>query len=1133
MNTKDMILFLVVLTVLILGLTSISATNISNNNTIENSSNYQSTQINSDKLMSIEDNNVKSIQENNMNQEMVNNSKSQLKTEDEQLTTTIKINSITSFEYAVNRSITGVLNDSRGNNLSNTEVTINVNNGTTLNDTVFTNSEGKFNFTFNSTILGMNNFTITFAGDSIHKSTTKSSIFYVNKQTTYLSIYPEMMTVMAVGDDMNVTGRLTNQFGEALSSATIIIYVGTTRNEVTTDENGMYSYIYPLTIARNELKSNVTYAGSNIYKSVVNSTWIEVEKKGIIVNINQLPIPVINSTFQVTGSILEQYTNKPLINHDILITTGGINYNAVTDVNGQYNVSVRANEKEGSQRVTVTVLSSLKYDKASDYDTTDVKLLKINTTVNTRISNNVLLVNGFVFDERGIPVNNENILITVNNSQYNIYTDKNGLYSINHTLTSAGKYIIGIYHTYNDVFGTIDLEVPLSISTTSMLILNDTGAIKVGDTLKITGLLKDVHGNLITNTGIVLKINNVNITLTTNDNGVYSYDYESLELKNNITICYDGNNIFNKTITSKIVTLQKGDSKTTVTINNLTNNTVTLHLVFTDANNGKLINTGEFDIKNSSGNIIKTVNNTKGMMDLVLNLNSRGTHIFTINYHGNNNYNPSNSGITFTIEEENTTLTINPVKNMTVGRIVNIRGILSDINGNNIANSEVVININGNNSTKVTTSSAGEYNYKYTTTTVGINNITVYYTGDNTYNSCSNSLSFNLTKGNSNITGIIKKIDVDSVWVNIKIIVNETSNAITEGIVKVIYNENVLTTFNNTSNSTDLQLNLTAIGTYKLTLLYEGSDNYNSSSTIVIFTIEKTGTNMVLKSINPIINKMVNISGILTDSHGNSLANNMVILNINNNIVKLTTSSIGEYKYQYNLTTFDLQNITVMYQGNDKYNASNISTTFKATKDIVNIGISSIKGIVQDTVLIQAVITDNDNNYVDGQVTFKVNGKTLHDLNGNIIYVNVIKGIVESKIVILQGNWINYNNGLTIVYHGTSQYKAKQVNTSLIVTKKDANISINSISAKIGETITLEAYISDNNENVTDGKVVFKINGKTIRDDTGNVCYVNVLNGIARINYELPKNIKTSVITCIYSNTLYKRAEKTTILNIV
>ncbi|WP_455645585.1 hypothetical protein [Methanosphaera sp.] len=1132
MNTKKISLFLVVLTVLILGITSVNAIDVSGNNTLDDSSYQTQETVDNSMLNSIEENTVKTICENNT-KTIQKNTKSQLKTDGELSATTIKINGISSFEYAVNKSITGSLNDSNGN-MGNAEVTLNLDNGT-YNYTVFTNTNGIFNFTFNSTVIGLHNFTIIFNGDDTHKAINKSSIFYVNKQLTYLSIYPEMMSVVDVGDDLNITGRLTNRLGESIPQTTLILYVGTTRKEVTTDDNGYYSYIYPVTSAKKGLTFNITYNGSDIYKNQINSSWIDAEKRGLVINIDQLPNPVINSTFQVTGSILEEYTNKPLSNYNITVTTGGVNYNAVTDENGRYNVSVIANSKEGSQRVTVTAANSLRYDKASDYDTTDVILLKINTTVNTTISDNILVVSGIVIDERGIPVNNETMVITVNSKEYDVVTDENGFYLVNHTLTSAGNQVISIYHQYNNVFGTIDLELSKFISATIKLTIDESNAIKIGDTLKINGTLKDAYGNLISDGDVVLNINGVNITtLTTDSMGSYFYNYLSTQARNNITVIYSGNNVFNTAINSKIITLQKGSSKTTVTLTELTKDAVLLHIIFTDEDNGNLLSIGEFDITDNSGNIIKTETNNEGIIDLLLTLNSRGTHTFTINYHENEDYNPSTDTVTFTIAKENTTLTVNEIENIAIGQIVNINGILTDDEGKEVVNEDVLINVNGNNIARVTTSSTGEYNYKYTTTTVGLNTIVVTYAGNDNYTSATNSTLFNVTKGTSNITGTVKEISDDYVIINIQITAKETGSAITEGFVKVNSGEEVLAIVNVNDTSTDLQLNITTVGTYKLTLVYNESDNYNSSSTTVIFTIEKSGTNIVLNPVNPIINKMITISGVLFDNYGRGLANREVIININDVIVKVTTGDDGEYTYQYNLTTPSLQNVLVSYAGDDKYNASNISTTFEATKGDVTINISPITGIVRDVVSIQAVLVDSNDNLVNGQVIFKVNGKMLRDLNGDIISVYVVNGIVEIEKIILQDNWFNYNNGLTIIYPENDQYKSKQVNTALIVTKRSASISIDSLSAKIGETIILQAHITDDNQDVTDGKVVFKINGKTIRDDNGNVIYVNVLNGIAQLTYELPENIvnKTYTITCIYTNALYNRSEKTTTLTV-
>ncbi len=88
---------------------------------------------------------------------------------------------------------------------------------------------------------------------------------------------------------------------------------------------------------------------------------------------------------------------------------------------------------------------------------------------------------------------------------------------------------------------------------------------------------------------------------------------------------------------------------------------------------------------------------------------------------------------------------------------------------------------------------------------------------------------------------------------------------------------------------------------------------------------------------------------------------------------------------------------------------------------------------------------------------------------------------------------------------------AKTLNTNLVV---------NSITGKVGDNITIQSTIKDSEGfNITGGKVVFKVNGITLKDTTSTILYVPVVNGIAQLNYIIPSSWSknNSVIQVIYS----------------
>ena len=74
------------------------------------------------------------------------------------------------------------------------------------------------------------------------------------------------------------------------------------------------------------------------------------------------------------------------------------------------------------------------------------------------------------------------------------------------------------------------------------------------------------------------------------------------------------------------------------------------------------------------------------------------------------------------------------------------------------------------------------------------------------------------------------------------------------------------------------------------------------------------------------------------------------------------------------------------------------------------------------------------------------------------------------------------------------------------------------------------ANLTDNNT----GKVVFKINGKTVKDKNSKVIYAKVVNNTVEFEYTLPESYKAKII--LFPTTLispdYERIEDSKTLNV-
>ena len=100
--------------------------------------------------------------------------------------------------------------------------------------------------------------------------------------------------------------------------------------------------------------------------------------------------------------------------------------------------------------------------------------------------------------------------------------------------------------------------------------------------------------------------------------------------------------------------------------------------------------------------------------------------------------------------------------------------------------------------------------------------------------------------------------------------------------------------------------------------------------------------------------------------------------------------------------------------------------------------------------------------------------------------------------------------------------------------KSTPTLTTSDIQATAGQTITLTATITDNNKVINTGKIVFKINGKTVKDASGKVIYAKVSNNQVNFTYTLPSDMKTKNynLTATFISSDYDRLEDTKTLTV-
>ena len=202
------------------------------------------------------------------------------------------------------------------------------------------------------------------------------------------------------------------------------------------------------------------------------------------------------------------------------------------------------------------------------------------------------------------------------------------------------------------------------------------------------------------------------------------------------------------------------------------------------------------------------------------------------------------------------------------------------------------------------------------------------------------------------------------------------------------------------------------------------------------------------------------------------------------------------------------------------------------------IRIDEVNPTAGETVSITAHITDeNDEAITGGKVSFKVNGKTVKDANGKVVYAKVVDGVATAQYTVpenLGGQDIN----ITAVYTGTTKYNKETTTIATTVTAPEAKLTITPIISDVqtGSTVTLKAKVAAGDKAITTGKIVFKVNGKTVKDANGKVIYAKVdANGEVSVDYTIPESFKAGTynIEAVFTASGYEKLTDNTTMTVV
>ena len=348
-----------------------------------------------------------------------------------------------------------------------------------------------------------------------------------------------------------------------------------------------------------------------------------------------------------------------------------------------------------------------------------------------------------------------------------------------------------------------------------------------------------------------------------------------------------------------------------------------------------------------------------------------------------------------------------------------------------------------------------------------------------------------------------------------------------------IYTVNLTTTDGNTVTDNTLY----GVGLNGSSSVYStGDDN----------TIERnspmTVTSIVMEDVDGIIGATVTVTVNVAYEDGSNVQEGTVTFKDVNG-KEIGTSEVTNGTASIDLT-YNKVTDTVIYA---EYEDLQANATVTIRKSNTTITINQFDATINKTVNISATVTDENGNAVtSGKVVFKVNGKTLKDENGKVIYAQVIDGVATIEYTI-PDTWAGKNISISAVYSGSTIYESARnegVEINVTMQSEDDPEEIVNITPSIkiaelpeevssGTTMEVTVEVTGTPSPLNSGKVVLKLNGKTLKDDDGKVIYASVVDGKVTFNVTFSTTkTKDFTVKAVFIHTDYERIEDTTTITV-
>lgn len=528
------------------------------------------------------------------------------------------------------------LKDENGKVLANQKVTFKVNG---KKYTVKTNSKGvakvKLKFNKNKKTYKIK---ITYKGTAQYKAASKTQkikVKYSSKKakltTPTVSILPKKSSKYTVS--------LKDESGKGISKQKITVKINGRKYTKKTNKKGQVTIKVKFS-KKKTYKVTASYKGNKIYKKASSKGKIIVDE--VLTVIDAPSISAFTKQSKTYTATLKTKQGKAVSNQKLTFAVDGRTYTQTTDKNGQASINVQFNN-ENTYPVTVKFAANgvYKASSASGKITVSKRAAQLESNDETYYVKSTQDYQVTLKDQSGNPLANQEISFAVNGSSYSRNTDLNGHAGIDVSVLPVGSHEVVIRFAGNDLYNAVSKTSKITILSRDAQLESDDGTFYVNSTQYYNVTLNNQSGNPLANQEIIFEVNGSSYSNNTDLNGQAGIYVSVLPVGcHEVVIRFAGNEIYNAVSKTNNITILKMDAQLesqdrTFSLNSSQSYWVTLKDQFGNPfANQEII----FAVNGSTYS-----NNTDLNGQAIINLSDLavGSHNITIQFAGNDLYNPA------------------------------------------------------------------------------------------------------------------------------------------------------------------------------------------------------------------------------------------------------------------------------------------------------------------------------------------------------------------------------------------------------------------------------------------------------------------------------------------------------------